>query len=239
MIRLRRYKKERDGEIFPSFDNLYIEFDHNYIPIEVIATGLKGEPGDILVKFNYKDEDMVRRRTIKGHCFWIRDDIYHFKPNDFVTCGYCTPDGRWFKWVVCLSKMDSGMVSYKLFCGLDGNNGRTGEVRINEFSNTQEWVRPAEENEIELLRENALKSPEKCIVDLAKEVFLKEPEYKFKPFDKVLMRDDNHDKWRPLFFSNYTDDEDYPYKAIGESGYSQCIPYEGNEDLYWTTNKPE
>ena len=35
MIKLRKYNKEQDGEIYPSFDNLYIEFDNNYIPVEV------------------------------------------------------------------------------------------------------------------------------------------------------------------------------------------------------------
>lgn len=239
MIRLRRYNKERDGEIFPSFDGLYVEFDNDYLPVEVIATGLKGEPGDILIKFMYNEEDIVRRRDLNGHCFFIKDDNLEFEEDDFVTCGYKTKDGRWYKWVMCIKFMDNAPVNYKLFYGLDGNNGATKEVRINGYSNAQEWVRPAEDGEIELLRENALKSPEKCIVDMAKLIFLKEPEYKFKPFDKVLMRDDSHNKWRPFFFSNYTDDEDYPYKAIGESGYSQCIPYEGNEDLCLTTNKPE
>lgn len=239
MIKLRRYNKEQDGEIFPSFEGLYVEFHNNYIPVEVIATGLKGEPGDILIKFRHDEEDIVRRRDLNGHCFFIKDDNLEFKEGDFVTCGYRTKDGRWDKWVVCMRFMDNTMVGYKLFYGLDGNNGKTGEVRINGYSNAQEWVRPAKESEIELLRENALKSSEKCIVDMAKEIFLKEPKYKFKPFDRVLMRDEDTEVWRPFFFSNCTDDGDYPYKAIGESSYSQCITYEGNEDLCGTTNKPE
>lgn len=57
----------------------------------------------------------------------------------------------------------------------------------------------------------------------------------FKPFDKVLMCDDNG-HWEPELFRSSSlikesDDSDTVYHGI--SGYSarHCIPYEGNEDL--------
>ena len=239
MIKLRKYNKERDGEIYPSFDNLYVEFDNNYIPVEVIATGLKGEAGDILVKFRLNEKDIVNRRSLEGHSFFIKDDTMPLKSGGFYTCGYKTGDGRWFKWIFCFKEMISvGNLCYKLLYGLDGNNGATGDVRINGYSNAQDWIREAEDDEIELLEVKALESPEKCIVDMAKEIFEK-PEYEFKPFDKVLMRNEDSEKWRPFFFSNYTGNEDFPYKEIGGSSYSQCIPYEGNEHLCGTIKNPE
>ena len=54
-------------------------------------------------------------------------------------------------------------------------------------------------------------------------------ESKFKPFDKVLVRDDLNEEWSINLFSYYDrEDQDYPYVCIsGRYGY--CIPYEGNE----------
>lgn len=238
MIKLRRYNKEHDGEIYPSFDNLYIEFDNNYIPVEVIATGLKGEAGDIVVKFKSGEEDVIRRRNLNEHSFFIKDDTMPLKNGGFYTCGYKTKDGRWYKWVLCFKEMvlDDNL-HYELFYALDGNSGEAGEVKIDGYSNAQEWIRKAEDSEIELLKVKALESPKKCIVDMAKKIF-KKPEHEFNPFDKVLMRDDDRELWKPFFFSNYTVGY-YKFQSIGGSKYSQCIPYEGNEHLCGTTNKPE
>ena len=53
----------------------------------------------------------------------------------------------------------------------------------------------------------------------------------FNPFDKVLGRDTNDEEWTPDFFQKYIpeDNAKHPYYCIGDC-YSQCIPYEGNED---------
>ena len=60
-------------------------------------------------------------------------------------------------------------------------------------------------------------------------------EYKFKPFDRVLVRDADSDAWRIQFYS-------HPYgelHACLNGVYVQCIPYEGNERLLGTTDGPE
>lgn len=60
-------------------------------------------------------------------------------------------------------------------------------------------------------------------------------EPKFKPFDKVLVRDYNHEPWSIEFFNSM-------YKSQFEcimSVYNQCIPYEGNEHLHNTVKSPE
>lgn len=59
---------------------------------------------------------------------------------------------------------------------------------------------------------------------------------KFKPFDKVLVRDDVNNKWVPSIFLCYEDevDKDFPYVCLnGRFGY--CIPYKGNEHALGTT----
>lgn len=56
----------------------------------------------------------------------------------------------------------------------------------------------------------------------------------FKPFDKVLVRDDYGQEWKINFFSHYKKDVTYKYSCL-KSCYRQCIPYEGNEHLLGTT----
>ncbi len=60
-----------------------------------------------------------------------------------------------------------------------------------------------------------------------------EPE--FKPFDRVLVRDDCDEKWSIDFFEgmNKDKDEPYTYRCLNSLWY-QCIPYEGNEHLLGT-----
>lgn len=62
-----------------------------------------------------------------------------------------------------------------------------------------------------------------------------ESKHQFKPFDKVLVRDIDENEWECNFFS-HIDEEGY-YVCVG-SWWLQCIPYEGNEHLLGTTNKP-
>lgn len=62
----------------------------------------------------------------------------------------------------------------------------------------------------------------------------------FKPFDKVLVRDDINDKWMLSIFGCYEDevDKDFPYVCLN-GRYCYCIPYEGNEYLLNTTKSPK
>lgn len=64
-----------------------------------------------------------------------------------------------------------------------------------------------------------------------------ENKYQFKPFDKVLVRDGDDIEWRCDFFSHLGDKEGVFICLT--TWWKQCIPYEGNEHLLGTTNKPE
>lgn len=61
----------------------------------------------------------------------------------------------------------------------------------------------------------------------------------FKPFDKVLCRDDDNDVWKANLFSHEKQGMGYPYYVCGDSFYAQCIRFEGNEHLVGTNNKPK
>lgn len=63
------------------------------------------------------------------------------------------------------------------------------------------------------------------------------PKCPFKPFDKVLVRDEEEDLWYANFFSHYNEDKKcYPYSCT-DSSYRYCIPYnEHTAHLLGTTD---
>lgn len=66
----------------------------------------------------------------------------------------------------------------------------------------------------------------------------------FKPFDKVLVRNSDTDKWFPGFFEKFDSTYNNPYHIMNrrnmtDFAFKQCIPYEGNEYLLATTDSPE
>ena len=61
--------------------------------------------------------------------------------------------------------------------------------------------------------------------------------FEFAPFDRVLVRDEDQERWGVHLYSHYDSyNEEYAYRMVGNSGYAQCIPYEGNEHLLGTTD---
>lgn len=69
------------------------------------------------------------------------------------------------------------------------------------------------------------------------EPYVEEP-HKFKPFDKVLVRDRNDVSWGIELFESKDAGSDYPFGGI-RSNYKYCIPYEGNEHLLGTSDDPK
>ena len=59
--------------------------------------------------------------------------------------------------------------------------------------------------------------------------------HKFKPFDRVLVRDGDDDPWRIQLYSHPYED----FHACLNGVHWQCVPYEGNENLLGTTDSPE
>lgn len=57
----------------------------------------------------------------------------------------------------------------------------------------------------------------KMVVDL-------KPKCEFKPFDKVLGRNEKDDVWEAELFSHYKEESQYPFRCIGFSR-KYCIPY--------------
>ena len=57
----------------------------------------------------------------------------------------------------------------------------------------------------------------------------------FKPFEKVLVRDNESLKWKCAFYSYFEPLSKYHYVTTN-GAFAMCIPFEGNEHLVGTTN---
>jgi hypothetical protein len=62
-------------------------------------------------------------------------------------------------------------------------------------------------------------------------------EYQFKPFDRVLVRDEIEETWEINFLSHKAFKYD-GYQCLDRC-YLYCVPYNGNEELLGTTNSPK
>ena len=69
------------------------------------------------------------------------------------------------------------------------------------------------------------------------ETLRKKQKSQFKPFDKVLVRDSESDKWRCAFYSHFEPSSIF-HHVTTSSAYMMCIPFEGNEHLVGTTKNP-
>lgn len=101
-------------------------------------------------------------------------------------------------------------------------------------------VRKAIEEEKKFLAEKIIKVEDSRKIDIIKR-YLSEYEYlldempkrDFKPFERVLVRRTNQERWKLHLFSRESVG-DNKYECLGGVGFSQCIPYEGNEHLLGT-----
>lgn len=98
-------------------------------------------------------------------------------------------------------------------------------------------LREATENEAELFNKHY------SIWEKKEKEAMAQPD--FKPFDKVLVRDEKEYEWLPaLFIRDRGEGANYRYKVLplrrgNSSEYSCCIPYEGNENIIFTDHDTE
>lgn len=133
----------------------------------------------------------------------------------------------------------------KLYSLVDGevtlqNICNTGQYRIEVSVNDWTSTYFTEDGKLFANRPNG-----ECVLFPSKEqrdwnkfgVSDQEAKHQFKPFDKVLVRDGDSDIWDCNIFNRI--DEDGEYYCIDYECWEQCIPYEGNEHLLGTKNRPE
>lgn len=73
------------------------------------------------------------------------------------------------------------------------------------------------------------------VLDLAEAP--KPEKYQFKPFEQVLVRNNDNEVWCANVFSRYVRGSSYSYECVN-CVWEQCIPYAWHEHLLGTTNAP-
>lgn len=61
--------------------------------------------------------------------------------------------------------------------------------------------------------------------------------HQFKPFDQVLVRNNEKNTWKCDIFSHYIKSDTFPYMCVGNA-YVYCIPYNENTAHLVGTTKP-
>ena len=201
---------------------------HDMYPIVVCRTNhlktsfdeeghyLEGYPGSECVLFPSKEQrdwNKFRLPVKKGDIMMKCDGSY-----PFISNGVTTEEG-----------------GFGYICGTAGLSGSL--QTIGSFSIwTDNFCIPASEEVKKRLFDKMEEAGYKWNADtLELEKVVPKFKSKFKPFDKVLVRDDLNEEWSINLFSYYDrEDQDYPYVCIS-GRYEYCIPYEGNEHLVGKT----
>lgn len=119
------------------------------------------------------------------------------------------------------------------------------EDGLSAWENQIEKYRFATESERQKLIDALKASKEPEAKEYLKRFFgiEEKPKYDFKPFDKVLVRDEDDKEWHiSLFAREIVDDSDglsYKYECSNGTLWDCCIPFEGNEYLLGTAENSE
>lgn len=135
-----------------------------------------------------------------------------------------TTDKFFPKIVVFKKFVDEDYTTFESTCGL------TSETKLVKYSiqSTLSYCKMKNEDDIRIAKE-------KIDELIREEKAANFPDHTFQPFDKVLVRDDEQDYWKPNLFGFKEDDGDFPYITVSGC-YAQCIPYnENTKHLLGTT----
>lgn len=146
----------------------------------------------------------------RGDVVWGKDNMYA------IFEGWANDDYTKFNSTICFYVFDASF-DEEVVCDTDCFvKAREGE--------TAAFIANAEKHY------NGKYNPDTLQVESVK------PEYPFKPFDKVLVRDNDEQAWCANYFSHYKNAPDYFYVCINGI-YHYCIPYnEHTAHLLGTTD---
>ncbi len=154
-----------------------------------------------------------------------------FKDGDIVAVDLDRKNIRIFK----EKKNENNICFGKYYIGFSFNNeGKLIQTFKNYTADCSSDRLATEEEKQQLF--DALAKEGKAWDAVKKEVVGLKPKVEFKPFDKVLVRDNEDDIWEVSLFGYK--DELY-YRCDNGIPWIQCIPYDGNEHLLGTTNNVE
>lgn len=166
-----------------------------------------------------------------------------FKDGDIATLGWKSDDGEFCEWITILKSVEADEINiltedYVTVC-LKCDEENYFPIDFDCTSDGAKWIRkPTEPEKQELI--DALKaSKEPKAKEYLKRFFNIEvkPECEFKPFDKVLARECETDKWRADLFSHMNEEGEFICISYV---WDECIPYnENTAHLLGTTDNWE
>ena len=145
--------------------------------------------------------------------------------------------------IVCISGM--GYLAYGIVKSIDNSSKKLEYYVLNDMSTLkfEDWlsfedkqIQPITETQQIILFDALAKKGKAWDAETKAIVGLKPKFDELKPFDKVLVRDSESDKWRANLFG-YIDKNEYYHCVYANWVY--CIPYAGNEHLLGTTKDVE
>ena len=148
-----------------------------------------------------------------------------FKAGDIVM----TKDGE----TPFIFKGYAGNIYAHCYCGVDIYNTFKIEYPVDTYW-TNEFIIPASKEAKKKLFD---KMAEAGYIWYTDTLELEKVKLKFKPFDKVLVKDFPSDSWQTDIYLGYLEDRSRTYRCT-TNNYKICIPYEGNEHLVGTTSNP-
>lgn len=95
-------------------------------------------------------------------------------------------------------------------------------------SNDSEWFRRANKKERFKLMSALMESKDNRAIELLNKLCKVEKKVELKPFDKVLIKDEENDKWEASLFIRKAGEL---YECLLGLKYKYCIPFGGNEHL--------
>lgn len=194
--------------------------DSTYYDTDRYTLALEDEAKSYIKIIEDKHEGKLNRETLK-----IEEAQPKFKDGDIVTQGVlkgvnvCIIKN-------CIDKIDNKYNYYARY------NTQDKEINYDDWAHISPLAKFATNSERQQLFDALIKegkywdAEKKMIIDL-------KPKYEFKPFDKVLVRNDKEDQWSANIFSYQLRGMFY---CLGEGYWRYCIPYEGNEHLLGTTD---
>lgn len=145
--------------------------------------------------------------------------------------------------IVCISGM--GYLAYGIVKSINNSSKKLEYYVLNDMSTLkfEDWlsfedkqIQPITETQQIILFDTLAKRGKAWDAEKKAIVGLKPKFDELKPFDKVLVRDSESDKWRANLFG-YIDKYEYYHCVFANWVY--CIPYAGNEHLLGTTKDVE
>ena len=189
---------------------------------------------DVSEKYGYQVQDGGSRHHLS---FNVVESEYHlWSIQDAKDGDVLATDNGW----TCIFKAFDGCVfssycfmdSQKWFCEF-GSEAHTLDSRINGN------IHPATKEQRDLLFQKMKEAGYQWDAN-KKELRKIQPHYNianFKPFDKVLVRDDDDEPWRIAFYGYYNKEAHYSH-FVGTCWGKQCIPYnDDTKHLLGTTDQ--